>query len=211
MRYLSRNEIDALDKRYRANLINSITGYKSANLIGTISEKSATNLAIVSSVLHMGSNPPLIGFMQRPLTVKRDTYENIRQTGYYTINHIHGEFVEKAHQTSAKYPPEISEFETCDLGFEFLKGFQAPYVQESKVKIGMKLVDEIPIRYNGTILMIGEIIDVHLSDHCLEKNGSLDLNVINDVCISGLDTYHKVSHKVTLRYARPNSPVEIIS
>ena len=209
MIHISRKEIDSLDTRYRANLINSITGYKSANLIGTISPEGISNLAIISSVIHMGSNPPLIGFIQRPLTVKRDTYDNISANGYYTINHIHGEFIEKAHQTSAKFESDISEFDACGFNEEYLGGFKAPFVRESKIKFGLRLVQEIPIEQNGTIMMIGEVVDLHISELSLEKNGSLDLNIINDVCISGLDTYHKVSNKTSLSYARPNQLVSI--
>jgi flavin reductase (DIM6/NTAB) family NADH-FMN oxidoreductase RutF len=207
---ISRSEIDALDKIYRANLINSITGYKPANLIGTVSKEGITNLTIISSVFHMGSNPPLIGFMQRPVTVRRDTYDNIKETDYYTINHVHGEFIEKAHQTSARFDKDVSEFEACDISEQYLNDFIAPYVKESKVKIGMKLVEEIPIVHNGTILMIGEIVDIHLPDQCLEKDGNLDLNLVNDVCISGLSTYHKVSHKASFSYAKPNQQLQLV-
>jgi len=209
MIHITRKEIDSLETRYRANLINSVTGYKPANLIGTRSKEGVTNLTIVSSVIHMGSNPPLIGFMQRPVTVQRDTYENIVENQYYTINHVHGEFIEKAHQTSARFDREVSEFEACELQEEYLGGFQAPFVKESKVKLGMKLVKEIPIEQNGTILMIGEVIDLHVSELSLEKNGKLDLNIINDVCISGLDTYHKVTYKASLSYAKPNQTVSL--
>ena len=183
---ITRNEIDRLEKIYRANLINSITGYKPANLIGTVSEDGITNLTIISSVFHMGSNPPLVGYIQRPVTTPKDTYDNIKANKYYTINHVHGQFIEKAHQTSARFEKDVSEFETCGLTEEYLNGFKAPYVQESKVKIGMKLVEEIPIVHNNTILMIGEIIEIHLEEQTLEKDGNLDLNLVNDVCISGL-------------------------
>ena len=210
MLHITRKEIDSLERLYRANLINSISGYKSANLIGTISNDGITNLTVVSSVVHLGSNPPLLGFVQRPLTVRRDTYENIKDNGYYTINHIHGEFIEKAHQTSAKFDSDVSEFDACGFGKEYLNGFLAPYVKESKVKMSMRLIQEIPIQQNGTILMIGEIIDLHVTEHCLEKNGSLDLNLVNDVSISGLDTYHKVSHKASFSYAKPNQPVGFV-
>jgi flavin reductase (DIM6/NTAB) family NADH-FMN oxidoreductase RutF len=210
MTSITRKEIDALEKIYRANLINSITGYKPANLIGTVSAEGITNLAIISSVFHMGSNPPLIGFMQRPVTVQRDTYENIINTGYYTINHVHGEFIEKAHQTSARFDKSISEFEACGIGEEYLSDFKAPYVQESKVKIGMKFIEEIPITHNGTILIIGEIVEIHISEQCLEKDGNLDLNLVNDVCISGLSTYHKVSHKASFSYAKPDQQLQLV-
>jgi len=199
-----------MDKIYRANLVNSITGYKPANLIGTISEDGLSNLAMISSVFHMGSNPPLVGFMQRPVTVRRDTYENINFNKLYTINHVHGEFIEKAHQTSARFDKNVSEFEACGITEQYLDGFEAPYVKESKVKFGMQLVEEIPIMHNNTILMIGEIMEIHFSEQCLEKDGNLDLNLVNDVCISGLSTYHKVSHKASFSYAKPDQQLQLV-
>jgi flavin reductase (DIM6/NTAB) family NADH-FMN oxidoreductase RutF len=207
---ITRKEIAAFEKIYRANLINGITGYKPANLIGTISETGHTNVAIISSVFHMGSDPALIGFMQRPVSVRRDTYENIRETGCYTINHVHGEFIEKAHQTSARFDQSISEFDACNIQEEYLKGFRAPFVKESKVKIGMNFVEEIPIRHNKTILMIGEIEVIQLASQCLEGSGNLDLNIVNDVCISGLSTYHQVSHKASFSYAKPDKQLELV-
>ena len=78
--------IDAMAQRYRANFINSLSGYKSANLIGTCNEQQQTNLAIISSVVHIGANPPLMGMIMRPHTVTRDTLGNIKQTGLFTIN-----------------------------------------------------------------------------------------------------------------------------
>lgn len=193
-----------MERIFRLNLVNSVTGYKPANLVGTMSADGNPNLTVISSVVHLGSNPPLIGFMQRPTTVRRDTYENIRETGYYTINHIHADFIEKAHQTSARYDKEISEFDVCDIGISFLDGFHAPFVEESRIKIAMKFLDEIAILHNGTSMIVGEIMDIYLDDKCLEENGNLDLNVIDDVCISGLDSYHTVSHKASFSYAKPD-------
>ncbi|MFT6737257.1 MAG: flavin reductase (DIM6/NTAB) family NADH-FMN oxidoreductase RutF, partial [Kangiellaceae bacterium] len=62
-----------LPQRTRANFINSLSGFKSANLIGTQSIEGVNNLSMVSSVFHVGANPPLIGMLIRPHTVKRDT------------------------------------------------------------------------------------------------------------------------------------------
>ena len=101
MTHYSKNDIDNLDHIFKINLINSCSGYKSANLIGTKSNDDITNIAIFSSVIHMGSSPPLLGFILRPNTVPRNTYENIKTTGIYTINHVHETIIEDAHHTSA--------------------------------------------------------------------------------------------------------------
>jgi flavin reductase (DIM6/NTAB) family NADH-FMN oxidoreductase RutF len=206
MKQFSKIEIDALEKRFRANLINSISGYKSANLIGTISDSGVTNLAIFSSVVHIGANPPLLGFILRPAgEVERHTYENIKENGVYTINHVHENFIKNAHWTSAKFERNESEFEKCGLTAEFIEDFKAPFVAESKIKIGLKFAEEIPINLNKTILIIGEIQHIILPETAILESGNVDLNAVADVAISSLDTYHKVEKIETLPYARTSN------
>lgn len=79
MKHYNISEIQKLDKLFRGNLINSCTGYKSANLIGTISKNGRTNVAVFNSVTHLGSNPPMAGFVLRPTTVPRNTFRNIKR------------------------------------------------------------------------------------------------------------------------------------
>ena len=83
-----KNKIKSLEKIYRLNLINSCTGYKSANLLGSIDSEGNTNLAIFSSITHLGSDPAMIGFVLRPRTVPRNTYNNMFNTKYFTVNHV---------------------------------------------------------------------------------------------------------------------------
>ena len=137
--YFSKQDILNISRIKRLNLVNSITGIKPGNLIGTISKDGHSNLAIFSSVIHLGSNPALIGFITRPdKLVKRDTLENILETNYYTINHIHQDFIEQSHKTSGKYKKDVSEFKMCDLTEDYLFDFPAPFLKESKIKMGLK-------------------------------------------------------------------------
>ena len=206
MKHFTKEKLDELDKLARVNLINSISGYKPANLIGTISAAKQTNLAIFSSVVHLGTNPPLFGFITRPTTeVPRHTYENIREIGVYTISHVHESFIEKAHYTSAKFDRETSEFAACGLTEEYLENFDAPFVRESQIKLGLRFVEEIPIQLNGTILIIGKIEHLILPENILESDGNIDLNAAGEVCVSGLDGYHAVEKAVRFPFARPNN------
>jgi flavin reductase (DIM6/NTAB) family NADH-FMN oxidoreductase RutF len=100
---ITRSNIESMQKRFRATFINSISGYKSLNLVGTRSVKGVSNLAPFNSIIHIGSNPPLIGMIVRPQTEEHQTLQNIKDTFYYTLNHVQESFVEKAHQSSAKY------------------------------------------------------------------------------------------------------------
>lgn len=203
--HINSNDIKTFERIYRSNLINSVTGYKPTLLIGTYSEKNISNLGLFISVFHLGANPPLIGFIQRPIGEFSHTYKNIKRDKFYTINHVHENFVENAHFTSAKFAENISEFEKCNLEEEKFLDFNAPFVKESKIKIGLKFVEEIPIPINNTIMIIGEIVHLFIEKIALEEDGNLDLNSVKNVCTSGLETYHKVSKLIKFPYAKTNN------
>lgn len=199
---ITKENILNFEKLYRTNLVNSVPGFKSANLIGTISSEEKTNLAIFSSVIHVGANPPLIGFLMRPVSVERHTYKNIKSTVFFTINHINKEIFKQAHQTSARYEKDISEFDACKLTPEFSEAIKAPYVKESKIKIGLKFIEEQKIKSNDTIFIVGEIIEVILSDDVVLKDGFIDIEKAGSIAISGLDSYHDTIRINRLPYAK---------
>ncbi len=202
----SRKSISDLEKIYRLNLINSVSGYKSANLIGSISEEGTSNLAIFSSVVHLGSDPAILGFIMRPRTVERHTYDNIMSSGYYTINHVDTQHTAMAHYTSAKFPSSHSEFELCRFKEEFIDGFSAPFVKGSPVKMMMKFEQEIPIEINGTIMMVGSIQHLMVSAEAIEESGIINLEKSNTAAISGLNTYYSPQRIAQYPYARVGQP-----
>ena len=191
---LEKDEINRLEKKYKISLINSITGIKPANLIGTRSKKGNDNVAIFSSVVHLGSNPPLIGMITRPQSPHpKDSYTNIMDTGYYTINHVSQSFIKKAHYTSAKLKSDVSEFDVMNLERAFLGDFFAPFVRQSTVKIGMEHKENISLP-NGCIMIIGEVVLINLPDAILNEQAHLDLSSYDCVGISGLNTYYSLNN-----------------
>ncbi len=201
-RSISNDEVLGMERLVRMRLINSISGLKSANLVGTVDENGQANLALFNSAVHIGANPPLLGMIFRPLTVRRDTYHNIKTTGVYTINHVHAEIRERAHQTSANFPAGVSEFEACGLTPETTPGLQAPYVAESRVKIGLAYEEEHTVRANGTILLIGRVLEIRLPEDVLGDDGYVDLAAAGSLALTGLEGYHEVGPPVRLPYAK---------
>lgn len=184
------DDISALEKRYRGRLINATSGAKSASLIGTKSEGGDENLALFSSVVHLGANPPLIGFIMRPVHVERHTYQNIISTGRYSVNAVTEAMHVRAHQTSAKYHAGTSEFESCKIDKSYLGDFPVPFCAESPVKIGCILEDDIPVPANGTHLMVGRIVLLSVADAFLHPDGFIDLAAAETAAVTGLDGYH---------------------
>lgn len=192
-----------MENHYRAKFINSLSGFKSANLIGTQDQDGKTNLAIFSSVVHLGASPALVGFVMRPDNGSRHTLDNITHTKHYTINQVSANFYTDAHQTSARYAKSESEFDEVNLPTQFIQGIVPPFVRASKLKYAVKLKEIIPIDQNNTLFIIGEITDVISDKNVVQHDGYIDLEALNTVSVTGLDSYHTSQRLSRLSYAKP--------
>ncbi|MFZ4106367.1 flavin reductase family protein [Flavobacterium sp.] len=200
----SREAINNMHSVPRLNLINSCTGYKSANLIATKSKDGISNVAIFSSITHIGSNPPMISFITRPLTTKRDTYTNIKEVGYFTVNHVVESMIKEAHHTSASYDGTISEFDKTNLVEEYKDSIAIPFVKGSPVQLYCKYLNEYHIKENDTIHVIASIENLFFEEELLHKDKFLQLDRANVIAINGLDGYALPKLIERLEYARPN-------
>jgi flavin reductase (DIM6/NTAB) family NADH-FMN oxidoreductase RutF len=210
LKHLNTTQIAELPSRYRANLINSCTGYKSSNLLGTVSPSGTSNLAIFNSVVHIGSSPAMLGFILRPLTVRRDSYNNFKSDGYFTVNQVSENIVQQAHHTSAKYDEGISEFEKSGLKESYLDDFRAPYVAESPIKIGCRYINEYEIKENGCLLIVGAIEHIYLPEEIITEDGWVHLDKTNAISAVGIDGYALPKIVERLAYARPEEPSKSI-
>lgn len=206
----SEEAILQLPDRTRVKFINSLSGFKSANLVGTQSSDGVNNLALVSSVFHVGANPPLMGMLMRPHTVVRDTLQNIKDTGVFTLNHVHASFAAKAHQCSARYPAEQSEFEAVGLLPQMASTVKAPFVAESKIRIALRLEQISLIPANQTELVIGKIVEVELDQGILFEDGYVDIEKAQSVAVSCLDSYHTTKRLDRYSYAKPKQALSSI-
>ncbi|TLP80993.1 flavin reductase family protein [Maribacter sp. ACAM166] len=204
MKHFRQKELEQMPSRFRAHLINSCTGYKSANLLGTISKKGVTNLAVFNSVVHIGSNPPMLGFILRPLTVKRNTYSNFKETGYFTVNQVNKEIITDAHHTAAKYEEDVSEFSKTNLTESYLDDFAAPYVAQSTIKLGCRYLNEYEIKENGCLLIIGQIEHIYLPEDLIHADGWVQLDKAESIATIGLDGYALPTLLDRLAYPKPN-------
>lgn len=198
---LSREDILESEKLYPTKLINSLAGIRQVVLIGTKSYSGFENLAIFNSIIHLGAHPPLFGFISRPDSVERDSLRNIKETGSYTFNYMDKNWLKEAHQTSARYPKDESEFERVGLTSQYLENCFAPFVEEASIKIEMKFQQIVDIEINKTKMIIGSMERVHIPRNRLAKDG---LVKPFDLLLSGgLDAYYVSEFLEQLPYAKP--------
>ena len=203
MDYFNSESLDSLNKIYRINLINSITGYKSANLLGTVSKNGIENLAVFSSVTHLGSNPALLSFFVRPNVVPRNTYKNIKDNKFFTVNHISKGKIEDAHHTSAKYKEDISEFDKTNFQSEYKNNWEAPFVKDSAIQLGCKYLNEYYLKENGCSMIIASIEIIFIRKGLLQDDGWVELAKGDIVTVNGLDAYALPKTIKRFEYARP--------
>lgn len=203
MKSFSVEQIKLMDRFTRTHFINTLSGFKSVSLIGTINKVGQANLAIFSNLVHIGADPALIGFVNRPTEAAPHTLANIQATEFYTVNHLHQDIYVKAHQTSAKYPEHISEFEAVGLTPLFRPGISAPFVEESHIQYLLKLEEVIPIKLNGTFLVVGSLQQAFIPAEIMDEDGYLSIEKANSLCSLGINGYYETKFLDKLPYAKP--------
>jgi len=186
--------------------VNSLSGFKPVSLIATVNKAGQPNLAIFSNIVHLGADPALIGFINRPKEAAPHTIKNIEETGFYTINHILPAFVEKAHQTSAKYADGVNEFDTVGLTAVHKDGFSVPYVAESRVQMALSLSEIIPLS-NGTFLVVGALEHAYVNEQSVASDGFIELSKEGSIVSSGLDAYYTTKPLQRFTYAKADQPL----
>lgn len=194
-------KLSTIPQRERAHLINNLCGLRSANLIGTQSGTNV-NLAVFNSVLHLGSQPPLLGIVFRPLTVERHTYDYIKETKLFSVNQLPISRALEGHHTSAKFTAEQSEFDQCGFTPLYREGLTIPFVKESHIQILCSYSKEHRLE-NDCILLTGRIVQFWVSESILESDHWINHEMAESVAIGGLDAYYSTSLIDRFSYAKP--------
>ncbi|MFS0558437.1 flavin reductase family protein [Brevibacillus sp. 179-C9.3 HS] len=115
-----------------------------------------------------------VAVMRKPGSVPKDTARNILQTGEFVVNMVDVHNVDAVNQTSADYPPEISEVEA--LGLEVVPSVRVkvPRLRASRIHFECKLHQIVELGSPTTSdLIIGEVVHVHVADE-LYHAGRID-------------------------------------
>ncbi len=203
MKHYSIDEIQGWERFYRANFVNSLSGFKPVSLISTINKEGIPNLGVFCNIVHIGADPAYIGFINRPIDAAPHTLSNIRDNGQYTINHIHPAFIANAHQASAKYPEGVNEFVEVGLTEEYKADFAVPFVLESQVQYAMELSEIIPLTMNNTFLVVGMLMHAFIEPAMIRKDGFIKLDEASSMVSLGMDAYYTTAPHARFQYAKP--------
>ncbi|MCS7298127.1 MAG: flavin reductase [Bacteroidia bacterium] len=185
------------DRRWRINFVNSLIGAKNLHVLVTRSPHGSYNAAIFNSGLHIGSSPPYVGFLLRPTTTPRHTYQNLKSYPFATMNAVSINFYKEAHLTHKKFPYDVSEIEACGLSLSWRGEEDIPYLGESPLGARLRLVEEHLLLCNHTRLLVFAVEAVHTS--CApQSDGFLPLDELKLVAGSGCDAYWRMEYVMRL-------------
>jgi len=145
----------------------------------SVSKAGVRNLAPFSYSGAVGHDPPAI-----MLSVCRkgsggptkDTYDNIMETGEFTLSMMSEWFIEAANYTCLPAPPEVDELSLAGLTPEPSLVVKPPRVAEAAVQMECKLIHTYDLKNAkgevNTTVMIGEVVMWHVHEELLDSTGN---------------------------------------
>ncbi|MBY0449342.1 MAG: flavin reductase family protein [Cyanobacteria bacterium] len=154
--------------------------------VSTQSTEGNNNLAPFSFFNAVASNPPALMFsMARRGSdgAKKDTLINLENTGECVVNIVSEDIVQAMNQTSAEYPPEVSEFKAAGLTPVPSLSVKPPRVGESLVQMECRVLNLVPVG-DGSIgsacVAIVEVVQFHCAAHAYQ-NGRILIEALKPV------------------------------
>jgi flavin reductase (DIM6/NTAB) family NADH-FMN oxidoreductase RutF len=144
----------------------------------------------------------MISIGKKETKEKKDTWQNIEETGEFVINTVTKELADKMNITSLPFEKEINEFEKAELTPIPSDIVKAPRIKESPINIECKKFEIIEIGKMGMIL--GEILKFHIRDDLINEKGYIDTTKLEIVGRLGGANYCLITKENTFQLKRPD-------
>lgn len=138
-------------------------------LVTTLDENEIVNAAPFSFFNALSANPPLVGFgIQRwPSGKTKDTYNNIKLNGAFTVNIVSDELVESMNICGVQFESTIDELSMAGLTKKTGTLVSSPRISESKISLECELFEIIPTGPYGD-LILGRVVMVHIDKELVD-------------------------------------------
>ncbi len=197
-------DVKDLDPKQVYKLMTSVIVPRPIAWISTISKDGIYNLAPFSYFAGVSSDPPLlmVSIGRKDEKLKKDTWQNIEDTGEFVVNMVTKELLEKMNISSVAFDAEVDEFEKAGLTPIPADKVKAPLVAESPVNIECEKFQILEIGKMGIIF--GKILKLHIKDEILNEKGYVDTTKLEIVGRLGGANYCVVSKENTFEVRRPD-------
>ncbi|MEA3202989.1 MAG: hypothetical protein QOI63_655 [Thermoplasmata archaeon] len=145
--------------------------------VTTVDAAGLVNAAPFSWFNAVCADPPMVmvSIRARPDGSLKDTARNIRGSGEFVVNVAPAGLAQAMVQTSAEYPPEVSEVQEVGLRTVPSLRVAPPRLAASPVHLECRLRQLIPLgRRDDQSLVLGEVVHLAADDAVLDADGNLD-------------------------------------
>ncbi len=189
--------------------LNAIVGPRPIGWIGTKSKKGKLNLAPFSFFNLLNYNPPVLIFSGT--RSKKDTIQNVQDTGVFTWNLVTRELAEQMNLTSTD--DDVDEFDFAKLTPLSGELVDAPRVAESLVSMECKLLScnqlvDIDGVEHPTWLAMGQVVRVHIARSMIDEDNIFQAHRARRVLrAGGPANYYEITEDTLFQMYRPEAQV----
>lgn len=148
------------------------------------------------------ADPPtvMLAIQQRADGSPKDTVRNLRASGEFVVNVVPKALAETMVQSSADYPPDVSEVEQLGLATAPSRKVRPPRLAGSPVHLECRLLQEIPLgRKQKVSLVLGEVVHIAADDAVVDARGNIDPSKLTLVARMGGSEYVDTQGFFTLK------------
>jgi flavin reductase (DIM6/NTAB) family NADH-FMN oxidoreductase RutF len=178
------------------NPFNAIVSPRPIGWISTTGSQG-DNLAPYSFFNATAYVPPQVMFAS---TGVKDSLLNIRETGVFAVNIVSEALFEAMNASSAALPRNTDEFDLAGLQKAPCTTIVCPRVLGAPATLECRLTQEVALKGQDNVLVLGEVTGVHLRDDCM-IDGRFDVTRFNPVARLGYRDYTVV--REVFERARP--------
>ena len=183
------------------NPFNAIVTPRPIAWISTRGADGAENLAPYSFFNAVAYVPPQVMFASTSAKDDRDgtkdTVSNIRETGVFCINVVAYEMRDVMNRTSGTWPKEVDEFADAGIARAPCEEIACSRVAEAPASLECRLTQEVVLKGEANVLVVGEVVGIHLRDDCLD-DGIFDILAYNPLTRLGYRDYSTIREKFSL-------------
>ena len=165
-------EPSSLSRIESYRLMTSVVVPRPIAWVSTVSSEGVHNIAPFSFFQGVSTSPPIVSISiasGKRGTVK-DTLRNIDCSGEFAVSLVSWKNIKPMHQSSAAYPPNISEYDELDIPWLACDDLSVRRVAGA---VSMECKLERVVQIGGASLVLGRVVRWHISDE-LMVGGEVD-------------------------------------
>jgi len=198
--YRTTMEIDAqgLTAQAAYKLLTGIVVPRPIAWVSTLTAEGSVNLAPFSAFTFLSHDPPMVGVSVGTRSgMLKDTGRNILEWREFVVNIADQSLIQKLHESSYEYPPDVSEAEELGLTAEPSFHIRTPRIAEAPIAMECRLHQCIELGRQPNRLMVGEVLRFRFREG-LVVNGKIATTALNPIARLGGPNYATLGEIVTL-------------